>query len=123
MRRGTMIGSGDWRSELCSADRVGPELPLFLSVTIVDRSGRNLSGQTVEAWWTSVEHAQPFAAGVNCSLGASEMRPYIAALSRVAPVYVTCYPNAGLPNAFGGYDEQPPTTRRLPKAFAEPRYP
>src|SRR2546423_275660 len=86
---------------------------------LVDRSGRNLSGQTVEAFWTSVEHAQPFAAGINCSLGATEMRPYIAAMARVAPVYVTCYPNAGLPNAFGGYDEQPPTTSRLLKEFAE----
>src|SRR5487761_26723 len=92
---------------------------LLLIETIFDRSGRNLSGQTVEAFWTSVEHAEPFAAGVNCSLGATEMRPYIAALSRVAPVYVICYPNAGLPNAFGGYDEQPPTTSRLLKEFAE----
>ena len=90
-----------------------------MSVTIVDRSGRNLSGQTVEAFWTSVEHARPFAAGVNCSLGATEMRPYVEAMSRVAPVYVICYPNAGLPNAFGGYDEQPPTTSRLLKEFAE----
>ena len=98
---------------------VAPELPLFVSVTIVDRSGRNLSGQTVEAFWTSVEHAEPFAAGVNCSLGATEMRPYIADLSRVAPVYVICYPNAGLPNAFGGYDEQPPTTSKLLRDFAE----
>src|SRR5438067_42386 len=86
---------------------------------LVDRSGRNLSGQTVEAFWTSVEHARPFAAGVNCSLGATEMRPYVEAMSRVAPVYVICYPNAGLPNAFGGYDEQPPTTSRLLKEFAE----
>src|SRR5207237_680264 len=86
-----------------------------LGPTIVDSSGRNLSGQTVEAFWTSVEHAQPFAAGINCSLGATEMRPYIEAMSRVAPVYVTCYPNAGLPNAFGGYDEQPPTTSGLLK--------
>src|SRR5260370_11402249 len=91
-------------------------------VTIVDGSGRNLSGQTVEAFWTSVEHAQPFAAGINCSLGATEMRPYIAAMSRVAPVYVFCYPNAGLPNAFGGYDEEPPTTSRLLKEVAEARY-
>ena len=91
-------------------------------MTIVDRSGRNLSGQTVEAFWTSVEHARPFAAGVNCSLGATEMRPYVEAMSRVAPVYVICYPNAGLPNAFGGYDEQPPTTSRLLKEFGEARF-
>src|SRR3989441_972305 len=102
---------------------VAPALPLFVSVTIVDRSGRNLSGQTVEAFWTSVEHAEPFAAGVNCSLAATEMRPYVEAMSRVAPVYVICYPNAGLPNAFGGYDEQPPTTSRLLKEFAEAGFP
>ena len=91
-------------------------------MTIVDRSGRNLSGQTVEAFWTSIEHAKPFAAGINCSLGATEMRPYIAAMSRVAPDYVTCYPNAGLPNAFGGYDEEAPTNSRLLKEFAEAGY-
>src|SRR6266851_5707272 len=117
-----VAGSLNGKAAIAAVKEAAPELPLFLSVTIVDRSGRNLSGQTVEAWWTSVEHAQPFAAGVNCSLGASEMRPYIAALSRVAPVYVTCYPNAGLPNAFGGYDEQPPTTSRLLKEFAEAGY-
>src|SRR5436189_1440770 len=102
---------------VCSG--VAPELPPLVSVTIVDRSGRNLSGQTVEAFWTSVEHSQPFAAGVNCSLGATEMRPYVESMSRVAPVYVICYPNAGLPNAFGGYDEQPPTTSSLLKEFAK----
>jgi len=118
----TIFDSLNGKAAIAAVKEAAPDLPLFLSVTIVDRSGRNLSGQTVEAWWTSVEHAQPFAAGVNCSLGASEMRPYIAALSRVAPVYVTCYPNAGLPNAFGGYDEQPPTTSRLLREFAEAGY-
>src|SRR6266852_2286466 len=88
------------KAAIAAVKEVAPELPLFISVTIVDRSGRNLSGQTVEAWWNSIEHADPFAAGINCSLGATEMRPYIEALSRVAPVYVTCYPNAGLPNSF-----------------------
>jgi 5-methyltetrahydrofolate--homocysteine methyltransferase len=73
----------------------------------------------VEAFWNSIEHAEPFAVGINCSLGAAEMRPYIADLSRIAPVYVTCYPNAGLPNAFGGYDEAPPTTSGLLREFAE----
>src|ERR1700682_1602849 len=118
----TIFDSLNGKAAIAAVKEVAPEMPLFVSVTIVDRSGRNLSGQTVEAWWTSVEHAQPFAAGINCSLGASEMRPYIAALSRVAPVYVTCYPNAGLPNAFGGYDEEPPTTSRLLKEFAEAGY-
>src|SRR5487761_116965 len=115
----TVFDTLNGKAAIAAVKEAAPELPLFVSVTIVDRSGRNLSGQTVEAFWTSVEHAQPFAAGINCSLGATEMRPYIAALSRVAPVYVTCYPNAGLPNAFGGYDEEPPTTSRLLKEFAE----
>src|SRR5436189_2873200 len=105
---------------VCSG--VAPELPPLVSVTIVDRSGRNLSGQTVEAFWTSVEHSQPFAAGVNCSLGATEMRPYVEAMSRISPVYVICYPNAGLPNASGGYDDEPPPTSRLLTEFAEAGY-
>ncbi len=115
----TIFDTLNGKAALAAIKEVAPDLPLFISVTIVDRSGRNLSGQTVEAFWTSVEHAKPFAAGVNCSLGATEMRPYIADLSRVASVYVICYPNAGLPNAFGGYDEQPPMTSRLLKEFAE----
>ena len=94
-------------------------VPLMLSVTVVDRSGRNLSGQTVDAFWTSVEHARPWAVGINCSLGASEIRPYLAELSRTATTLVCCYPNAGLPNAFGGYDETPRTTSALLGAFAE----
>ena len=115
----TIFDTLNGKAAIAAVKEVAPELPLFVSVTVVDRSGRNLSGQTVEAFWTSVEHAEPFAAGVNCSLGATEMRPYIADLSRVAPVYVICYPNAGLPNAFGGYDEQPPATSSLLKEFAE----
>src|SRR5438128_4003657 len=115
----TVFDTLNAKAAIAAVMEVAPELPLFVSVTIVDRSGRNLSGQTVEAFWTSVEHAEPFAAGVNCSLGATEMRPYIADMSRVAPVYVICYPNAGLPNAFGGYDEEPPMTSRLLKEFAE----
>ncbi len=118
----TVFDTLNGKAAIAAVKEVAPEMPLFVSVTIVDRSGRNLSGQTVEAFWTSVEHAQPFAAGINCSLGATEMRPYIAAMARVAPVYVTCYPNAGLPNAFGGYDEQPPMTSRLLKEFAEAGY-
>src|SRR6059058_5833281 len=107
----TIFDTLNGKAAIAAVKEVAPEIPLFVSVTIVDRSGRNLSGQTVEAFWTSVEHAQPFAAGINCSLGATEMRPYIEALSHVANVYVHCYPNAGLPNAFGGYDEQPPAER------------
>ncbi|HKW07125.1 MAG TPA: methionine synthase [Candidatus Dormibacteraeota bacterium] len=118
----TVFDTLNGKAAIAAVKEVAPDIPLFVSVTIVDRSGRNLSGQTVEAFWTSVEHAKPFAAGINCSLGATEMRPYIAAMARVAPVYVTCYPNAGLPNAFGGYDEQPPETSRLLKEFAEAGY-
>jgi 5-methyltetrahydrofolate--homocysteine methyltransferase len=87
-----------------------PELPLWISFTAIDRSGRNLSGQTVEAFWLSVEHAQPFVVGVNCSLGAAQMRPFVEDLARVAPTYVSSHPNAGLPNEFGTHDEQPADT-------------
>jgi len=85
-------------------------LPLWISGTITDRSGRTLSGQTVEAFWNSVRHARPFAVGFNCALGADLMRPHIAELSRIADTLVAAYPNAGLPNAFGEYDEEPHET-------------
>ena len=94
-------------------------VPLVMSVTVIDRSGRNLSGQTVDAFWTSVAHSDAWAIGINCSLGATEIRPYLAELSRVATTLVSCYPNAGLPNEFGGYDETPDTTSALLGAFAE----
>ncbi len=97
----------------------GVELPLMISVTITDRSGRTLSGQTLDAFYASVRHARPFSIGLNCALGASEMRPYLAELARIAECYVTCYPNAGLPNAFGQYDELPQDTARLLRDFAE----
>lgn len=97
----------------------GIELPLLISVTIVDRSGRNLSGQTVDAFWTSVAHSDPWAVGVNCALGARDLRPYLAELARVAPTLVSCHPNAGLPNELGGYDETPETTSALLGNFAE----
>ncbi|HEY2177536.1 MAG TPA: homocysteine S-methyltransferase family protein [Caulobacteraceae bacterium] len=85
-------------------------LPLWISGTITDRSGRTLSGQTVEAFWNSIRHARPFAVGFNCALGADLMRPHIAELSRIADTLVAAYPNAGLPNAFGEYDEEPRDT-------------
>ena len=94
------------------------EIPLMISVTITDRSGRTLSGQTIDAFWVSVAHARPFSVGINCALGAREIRPYIAELSRIAPVYISCYPNAGLPNAFGEYDETPDQTSELLREFA-----
>jgi len=86
------------------------KLPIWISGTITDRSGRTLSGQTVEAFWHSVRHAKPFAIGFNCALGADLMRPHIAALSRIADTLVAAYPNAGLPNEMGEYDETPDQT-------------
>ena len=83
----------------------GVELPVMISGTITDASGRTLSGQTTEAFWNSVRHIKPFMIGLNCALGASELRPYIAELSRIADTRVSAYPNAGLPNEFGEYDE------------------
>ena len=85
-------------------------LPIWISGTITDRSGRTLSGQTVEAFWNSVRHAKPFAIGLNCALGADLMRPHIAELARIADTLVSAYPNAGLPNAMGEYDESPHET-------------
>jgi 5-methyltetrahydrofolate--homocysteine methyltransferase len=97
----------------------GVVLPLMISVTITDRSGRTLSGQTLDAFYTSIRHAHPFSVGLNCALGAREMRPHLAELARIAESYVTCYPNAGLPNAFGEYDELPDETATLLREFAE----
>ncbi len=97
----------------------GRELPLMISVTIVDKSGRTLSGQTIEAFCASVTHARPLSVGINCSLGGREMRPFLEDLSRVAPTLVSCYPNAGLPNAFGGYDEAAAETASIIGDFAE----
>jgi 5-methyltetrahydrofolate--homocysteine methyltransferase len=82
-------------------------VPVMISVTITDASGRTLSGQTVAAFYNSVRHANPFSVGINCALGGAAMRPYVEELAAIANCYVTCYPNAGLPNAFGGYDESP----------------
>ena len=97
-------------------------LPIMISVTITDRSGRTLSGQTLEAFFASVAHCHPLSVGINCSLGATEMRPYIAELSRLAPMLVSSYPNAGLPNAFGGYDETPEQTAALLEDFVKQRF-
>ncbi len=88
----------------------GIDLPIMLSGTITDRSGRTLSGQTAAAFWYSVRHARPWAIGLNCALGADELRPYIAELSRIADTRILAYPNAGLPNDMGEYDETPAET-------------
>lgn len=96
-----------------------PELPIMISGTITDASGRTLSGQTLEAFYISVKHAHPLSVGLNCALGGRQMRPYIEELSHVAACYVSCYPNAGLPNAFGEYDEQPEDTAHILEGFAK----
>jgi 5-methyltetrahydrofolate--homocysteine methyltransferase len=102
-------------------DNTGERLPLIISGTVTDASGRILSGQTVTAFWYSVRHAQPLAIGLNCALGAALMRPYIQELNRAAPdVFISCYPNAGLPNPMAdtGFDETPDVTSRLLREFA-----
>ena len=101
-------------------EELGARLPLIVSGTITDASGRTLSGQTPEAFWNSVRHAEPLLVGLNCALGAALMRPYLAELARVADTYVSCYPNAGLPNPMSetGYDETPAETSRLIGEFA-----
>ena len=96
----------------------GEYLPIMISGTVTDASGRILSGQTVTAFWNSVRHAKPFAVGFNCALGADLMRPFIAELSRVADTLVAAYPNAGLPNAMGQYDEQPHETAHFIEEWA-----
>ena len=88
-------------------DDIGFEIPIMLSVTITDQSGRTLSGQTPEAFWHAVRHAKPLSVGINCALGPDLMRPYVADLANAADCYLSAYPNAGLPNAFGEYDETP----------------
>jgi 5-methyltetrahydrofolate--homocysteine methyltransferase len=96
-----------------------PRLPVMISVTITDASGRTLSGQTPEAFYNSVRHVRPFSVGINCALGGAAMRPFIEELARIAECPVTCHPNAGLPNAFGGYDETPADMARVLRQFAE----
>ncbi|MGA9675147.1 MAG: methionine synthase [Mycobacterium sp.] len=97
----------------------GRRWPVIISGTITDASGRTLSGQVTEAFWNAIRHAKPIAVGLNCALGAPEMRPYIAEMARIADTYVSCYPNAGLPNAFGEYDESPERQAGYIAEFAE----
>ena len=100
-------------------DELGAKIPVMISGTITDASGRTLSGQTVEAFWNSVRHVEPFLVGLNCALGAAELRPWLTELSAVADTRVSCHPNAGLPNEFGGYDETPESMAKLLVDFAE----
>ena len=99
--------------------KVGRELPLMISMTLTDLSGRNLSGHTVEAFWYAVRHAKPLTIGLNCSFGASQLRPHVKVLSEIADALVMVYPNAGLPNELGEYDEMPDTTAELVREWAE----
>src|SRR3954468_8408330 len=115
----TIFDTLNAKAAIVAARDVAPDLPLWISVTIVDLSGRTLSGQTIDGFWTAIEHADPLVVGVNCSLGAREMRSYVADLARFAGTYVAAHPNAGLPNAFGGYDETPDQTAHLLGEFAD----
>jgi len=99
-------------------DALGEELPILVSGTITDASGRTLSGQTTEAFWNSIRHARPTVVGLNCALGGAQLRPYIEEFSRIADTPVIAYPNAGLPNAFGEYDETPEQTAGILREFA-----
>jgi 5-methyltetrahydrofolate--homocysteine methyltransferase len=103
--------------EIC--DERGVDVPIMISGTITDRSGRLLSGQTPGAFWTAVKHANPITVGLNCALGAQEMRAHIAEIGRVADTFVCAYPNAGLPNEFGYYDESPEFMAELLGEFAD----
>ncbi|WBB80984.1 methionine synthase [Micromonospora sp. WMMD882] len=114
----TIFDTLNAKAAIAAAREVAPDLPLWISVTIVDLSGRTLSGQTVEAFWASVAHAEPLVVGMNCALGAAEMRPHLAELARVADTFVASHPNAGLPNAFGGYDQTPQESGLLLGEFA-----
>src|SRR5690606_17574616 len=96
----------------------GEDIPIMISGTITDASGRTLSGQTTEAFWNSIRHARPLSVGLNCALGARELRPYIKELARIADTHVSAYPNAGLPNAFGEYDETPEEMAEILREFA-----
>src|SRR5881409_3340312 len=103
--------------EKCFSE-TGHRVPVMASVTITDNSGRTLSGQTIEAFWNSISHANLLSVGINCALGGKQMRPYVEELSEIAPVYFSCHPNAGLPNAFGGYDETAAETSEVLREFA-----
>ena len=100
-------------------ERIDRELPIMLSMTITDLSGRNLSGHSIEAFWASIRHARPLSVGLNCSFGAAQLRAHIAALAAVADTLIMAYPNAGLPNDLGEYDECPETTSSQVREWAE----
>lgn len=119
----TVFDTLNAKAALFAADEVGEArgitVPVMISMTLTDLSGRNLSGQTVEAFWHSVRHARPLTMGLNCSFGATELRPHVGVLNRIVDTLVCVYPNAGLPNDMGAYDEAPHTTARLVRQWAE----
>jgi 5-methyltetrahydrofolate--homocysteine methyltransferase len=102
-----------------AADALGRDLPIMMSMTLTDLSGRNLSGHTVEAFWHAVRHAKPITIGLNCSFGAEQLRPHVKVLSQLCDTLIMVYPNAGLPNELGEYDEMPATTAALVKEWAD----
>jgi 5-methyltetrahydrofolate--homocysteine methyltransferase len=102
-----------------AGERAGRDVPLMISMTITDLSGRNLSGHTVEAFWHAVRHARPLTIGLNCSFGAEQLRPHVQALAAVADALIMVYPNAGLPNELGAYDERPDQTAAFVRAWAD----
>ena len=102
-----------------AGEALGRDLPVMLSMTLTDLSGRNLSGHTVEAFWHAVRHARPVTIGLNCSFGAEQLRPHVKTLSNIADTLIMVYPNAGLPNELGAYDEEPATTAALVREWAE----
>jgi 5-methyltetrahydrofolate--homocysteine methyltransferase len=102
-----------------AAEGIGRDVPIMLSMTLTDLSGRNLSGHTVEAFWHAVRHARPLTIGLNCSFGAEQLRPHVRSLSAIADTLIMVYPNAGLPNELGAYDEMPATTAGLVGEWAQ----
>jgi 5-methyltetrahydrofolate--homocysteine methyltransferase len=115
----TVFDTLNAKAAIHAARRVDPDLPMMLSMTITDLSGRNLSGHGIEAFWASVRHARPLSIGLNCSFGAAQLRGHVAALSAIADTLVMAYPNAGLPNDLGEYDECPATTAAQVREWAE----
>src|SRR3954470_17552409 len=115
----TVFDTLNAKAAIHAARRVDPELPIMLSMTITDLSGRNLSGHSIESFWASVRHARPLSIGLNCSFGAGQLRPHIAALSAIADTLIMGYPNAGLPNDLGDYDECAATTAGQVREWAE----
>jgi 5-methyltetrahydrofolate--homocysteine methyltransferase len=115
----TVFDTLNAKAAIHAAHRVDRDLPIMLSMTITDLSGRNLSGHSIEAFWASVRHARPLSVGLNCSFGAAQLRAHVAALSAVADTLIMAYPNAGLPNDLGAYDEGPETTAGQVRTWCE----